>query len=296
MKYRLQQYEDGTFGYLNVDGDLYTKKYNGAKVILSQPEDMDRDDFIIVNNITFKPKQYGSNLFLDLSIIKSNEEIALSEEYGIERIIEIEDKPWLRRAVAEKGCCLDILVNDPDETVRAVVAKQGYGLDILAKDNSLFVVSAVAEMAEKLHRQDVLDKLMKSKFRTKIFDERTLIVKYTSKIEKLYEEIKDLINSKYKSYIQKGPDWYRTPYYQEVKLIKSEIVPYILFEIKIGTTGMYDTSGICYRAVLLPDNVTTLTKLGRSFELVKDVKFSTTNTKKFINEVETNLKSFDFDE
>lgn len=34
MDYRLQQYKDGTFGYLNVDGYRYENTTTGSKVVL----------------------------------------------------------------------------------------------------------------------------------------------------------------------------------------------------------------------------------------------------------------------
>ena len=50
-KYRLQQYEDGTFGYLNVDGDRYENTTTGSKVVLQQSFHEDREDFIENNHI-----------------------------------------------------------------------------------------------------------------------------------------------------------------------------------------------------------------------------------------------------
>ena len=68
-KYRLQQYEDGTFGYLNVDGDRYENTTTGSKVILQQSFHENREDFIENNHIEFQNNQYDSNLFKDIIII-----------------------------------------------------------------------------------------------------------------------------------------------------------------------------------------------------------------------------------
>lgn len=50
-----------------------------------------------------------------------------------------------RKAVAEQGYGLDILVHDSNYKVRTAVAEQGYGLDILIHDEDCYVRSAVAE-------------------------------------------------------------------------------------------------------------------------------------------------------
>lgn len=63
----LQQYDDGTFGYLYLDGNE-TESFAGPKVKCFQQEGESREDFISKNNITFQPKQYGSNLTNDTII------------------------------------------------------------------------------------------------------------------------------------------------------------------------------------------------------------------------------------
>lgn len=51
----------------------------------------------------------------------------------------------VRKAVAQQGYGLDILIDDPDEDVRAAVAQQGYGLSQLVNDQSSYVRMVVAE-------------------------------------------------------------------------------------------------------------------------------------------------------
>ena len=63
----LQQYDDSTFGYLYLDGSE-TESFAGPKVKCFQQEGESREDFIAKNNITFQPKQYGSNLANDTII------------------------------------------------------------------------------------------------------------------------------------------------------------------------------------------------------------------------------------
>lgn len=55
------------------------------------------------------------------------------------------DPDWtVRRVAARLNCGLDILVNDPSQPVRMEVAKQGYGLDQLVHDPEMFVRIVVA--------------------------------------------------------------------------------------------------------------------------------------------------------
>lgn len=103
MNYRLQQYEDGAFGYLNIDGNNYNNFETESKVLCTQGEDEDRDEFINKNNITFQTNQYGSNLKLDM---------------------QINDEDWnVRKAIAEQGYGLDKLVNDENEYVHNAATK-----------------------------------------------------------------------------------------------------------------------------------------------------------------------------
>ena len=72
----------------------------------------------------------------------SKEEIHQYFEDNQERILA---KNWsCRKALADQGICLDILVHDEDWRVRTAVAKQSYGLDILVHDKDLWVRAAVA--------------------------------------------------------------------------------------------------------------------------------------------------------
>ena len=106
MDYRLQQYEDGTFGYLNIDGNRYENTTTNSKVVLQQSFHEDREDFIEKNHIEFQNNQYGSNLFKDIIIIEGSAD----EKIGL-----IHD-----------GYGLDKLVTDSDEKVRKAVAYQNY--------------------------------------------------------------------------------------------------------------------------------------------------------------------------
>lgn len=55
------------------------------------------------------------------------------------------DPDWtVRRVAARLNCGLDILVNDPSQPVRMEVAKQGYGLDQLINDPHPYVRAIVA--------------------------------------------------------------------------------------------------------------------------------------------------------
>lgn len=64
------------------------------------------------------------------------------------------DPDWtVRRVAARLNCGLDILVNDPSQPVRMEVAKQGYGLDQLINDSEWPVR---AEVANKGYGLDVL--------------------------------------------------------------------------------------------------------------------------------------------
>lgn len=55
------------------------------------------------------------------------------------------DPDWtVRRVAARLNCGLDILVNDPSQPVRMEVAKQGYGLDQLINDSEWPVRAEVA--------------------------------------------------------------------------------------------------------------------------------------------------------
>lgn len=115
MDYRLQQYEDGAFGYLNIDGDNYNNFETESKVVCTQGEDEDRDEFISKNNITFQTNQYGSNLKLDM---------------------QVNDEDWnVRKAIAEQGYGLDKLINDENEYVHNAATKYLKTLNKSAKVN-----------------------------------------------------------------------------------------------------------------------------------------------------------------
>ena len=122
-KYRLQKYEDGTYGYYKIDGN---EKYNlttESPVICTQGEDEDREEFIRKNDITFTKNQYGSNEKLD--------KLVNSSDYR------------MRKEVADVNYGLEKLINDEDEEVRAAVARQGYALDKLYNDSSYEVRKGV---------------------------------------------------------------------------------------------------------------------------------------------------------
>lgn len=56
----------------------------------------------------------------------------------------------IRSTVADKGYCLEQLVNDPHWLVRVFVAKHGYGLETLIHDDSVHVRKAVADQGYDL--------------------------------------------------------------------------------------------------------------------------------------------------
>lgn len=67
-------------------------------------------------------------------------------EYGYGLEVLIEDEDWhVRKAVAEQGYGLEVLIEDEDWHVRKAVAEQGYGLDILINDENSPVRFAVAK-------------------------------------------------------------------------------------------------------------------------------------------------------
>ena len=168
MEYLLQQYEDGTFGYLGIDGNEHYNLTTDSKVICTQGKNEDRDEFITKNKITFKPNQYGSNIKLDRMVnhwdILNHKTVAY-QGYGLEKLINdrwaetravvasqgyrleklINDEDWrVRREVAKQKYRLDILINDEDFHVRIVVAALGYGLDKLINDENFYVRTNVA--------------------------------------------------------------------------------------------------------------------------------------------------------
>ena len=168
MKYLLQQYEDGTFGYLGIDGNEHYNLITDSKVICTQGKNEDRDEFIAKNNIIFQKNQYGSDLKLDQQVNDKNWVVRVSialQGYGLDKLIDdedwqvreaiawhdygldklINDKNWLvRRRVATRGYGLDKLINDSDNSVREAVAEQGYGLDKLINDEDCRVRREVA--------------------------------------------------------------------------------------------------------------------------------------------------------
>lgn len=155
IKYLLQQYEDGTFGYLNIDGDEYQNYRTSAKVICTQGKDEDRDEFITKNKITFQKNQYGSNLDLDIQINEEKDfcydiQKIIKQNYGLDKLM-FSDDPWIRCEVAGRGYRLDTFINDEVWQIRANVAGQGYGLDILINDKDKHVRAKIAELGYKLN-------------------------------------------------------------------------------------------------------------------------------------------------
>lgn len=140
MKYRLQQYEDGTVGYLGIDGD---EKYNfttKSRVICTQEEYEDREDFITENGITIKYDRYGYDEYLDKQVNDESDQV--------------------RAHVAEMSYGLDKLFNDESSLVREKVASLGYYLDILINDEEEYVRMGVIKGAIKEKRNDLLDTLI----------------------------------------------------------------------------------------------------------------------------------------
>ena len=176
IKYRLQQYEDGTFGYYSIDGDEHCNYKTESKVVYMQGEDEDRNEFITKNGITFRQNQYGSNLKLDTQINYGDYRVRVEvarQGYGLEKLINDKDYDvriavaeqgygldklvndesfWVREAVADQGYGLDKLVNDVDYRVRAEVADQGNGLDKLVNDKDGYVRAAVAKQGYGLDK------------------------------------------------------------------------------------------------------------------------------------------------
>lgn len=145
--YYLQAYEDGTFGYLKIDGNELYNLTTESKVVNQQKQNESREDFISRCDIIFKGNEYGSNEEFD-RIINNNDTSELKDiiakGYGLDKLVHFE-KCWVRQEIARNGYLLDILINDPEELVRGEVAKQGYSLDILIKDKSYYVRREVAK-------------------------------------------------------------------------------------------------------------------------------------------------------
>lgn len=165
MNYRLQQYEDGTFGYLGFDGTEKYNKYTDSLVVCTQGEDEDREEFIYNNSISFIKNQYGSNEKLD-------------------RLVNDSDSKN-REDMAKQGYGLEKLVYDRHYSVREAVAKQGYGLDILVNDKYESIRRQVAISAGKLNRQDILAILIND---TNAFDVRSAVARAGYGLEKLVND------------------------------------------------------------------------------------------------------------
>ena len=156
MRLLLQQYEDGTYGYMGIDN----LENEHGKVISEQGKFEEREDYINRCELTFRPNQYGSDLELDSQINDEKnwyDNIDIAEQgYGLEKLIN-DEEDYVREAVAKQGYGLEKLVNDEDYFVRTAVAKQGYGLEQLINDENWCVRIAVAEQGyglEKLINDD----------------------------------------------------------------------------------------------------------------------------------------------
>lgn len=174
MKYRLQKYEDNTYGYLGIDGnEKYKFNADDISVICTQDDNESREDFIANNNITFSKNQYGSNEKLDRQVNDEdiNVRVAVAEQsYGLDKLVNDDainviytivkqgyglnklinhSRYDVRKIVAECGYCLDILIYDKDWRVRRAVAERGYGLDKLINDKEISVSNAAREYLEK---------------------------------------------------------------------------------------------------------------------------------------------------
>lgn len=149
---RLQQYEDGTFGYFGIDGDEYYNFMTESLVVCTQGENEDRDTFIKNNHIEFtKDKygcdRYGSNEKLDKLILSDDYQTLLSiieQRYGLDKLMYNEQLA-IRGPIIQTGYALDVFVNDPMPNMRRLVAIQGYGLDILVNDEFPTVRREVAK-------------------------------------------------------------------------------------------------------------------------------------------------------
>lgn len=150
MLYKLQKYEDNTFGYLNIDGDYKYRFRDKCKVVVTQRNES-REEFIEKNHIEFNLNQYGSNLEFDIRVNDSwGERLAMANsKYGLDKLVYDEDVN-IRYAVAALGYYLDILIHDKEFMIRTAVANHGYGLDILINDEDYRVRWAVARQDYKL--------------------------------------------------------------------------------------------------------------------------------------------------
>ena len=91
INYRLQQYEDGTFGYYLIDGNKNCNYNTESKVVCMQEVNEGREDFISKNGITFKQNQYDSNLNLDKQVNDENyiiRKIVTRQGYNLEKLID----------------------------------------------------------------------------------------------------------------------------------------------------------------------------------------------------------------
>ena len=78
----------------------------------------------------------------------SKEEI---HQYFVDNQESFLQKFWYcKKALADQGLCLDILVNDKDPDVRAAVARQGYGLHTLIHDKDPWVRMVVMKQGYRL--------------------------------------------------------------------------------------------------------------------------------------------------
>ena len=94
------------------------------------------------------------------------DDIKCLKEYGADIIKRSHLHGWRSNDFPQKKLeqKLDNLLNNNDPTVREAVAYQGYGLDRLAKDEDNLVRIAVAEVASKYGREDLLEKLVDDKY------------------------------------------------------------------------------------------------------------------------------------
>lgn len=168
MGYRLQAYDDNTFGYLGIDGDKYNKYNSEAKVVCTQGEYESREDFIKSNRLEIDQDQYGYNERLDYLFVNSDDyecrEMAAIDGYALDKLVN--DRKWEVRVIVARHCYgLAKLVDDKSWRVRYEVANQGYGFATLRYDDNEKVRQVVKNYEDKLKR-----------FRSKIMDVKSKVI------------------------------------------------------------------------------------------------------------------------
>lgn len=152
-KYRLQLYDNGSLGYLGIDGDKTQNFNTRALVISTQGEDEDRESFIRRNRLNIGSDVYGYDERLDRIVNDpdADKETLIMRKYGLGKLV-YDENVLVRMHIAQRGYYLDILINDSDYEVRREVAGQRYNLSILINDKEWQVRAEVADQGYGLDR------------------------------------------------------------------------------------------------------------------------------------------------